>query len=65
LYCNGEEFCDETVDACDHRNAPTCPDDGLYCTAKNTAVRIWTPVRTASPACPDDSMYCNGEEYCE
>jgi hypothetical protein len=34
LYCDGEEYCNEDLDQCDHRAVPECPDDNLYCTGE-------------------------------
>jgi len=66
LYCNGEEYCSEDLDSCAHRDAPSCPDNGLWCDGEEYCEETSdTCEHRNSPVCADDAKWCNGDEYCD
>jgi len=64
VYCDGNEFCNETIDDCVSTGNP-CPDDGLWCNGEEECNEgLQQCLHTGNP-CPDDGLWCNGEEYCD
>ncbi|MDP8223979.1 MAG: hypothetical protein P9L99_11515 [Candidatus Lernaella stagnicola] len=65
LWCNGEEFCDEVLDACDAANVPDCSDDDLWCNGEEFCNDVDDICDVQNvPDCSDDGLWCNGEEFC-
>jgi len=65
VWCDGEEYCNEGIDACDHQNAPDCPDDGLWCDGAEYCNEDPDACdHQNAPDCPDNGLWCDGTEYC-